>query len=257
MEITQLEYESPKTSFKLYVADLTIQDHAITTLIGPNGSGKSTFLNLLNGKIRPSKGTMTYQNLQLNMLTPKQKGKIIGYMPQHQNFPEYLSVKEIVKMGRLPYRNFSLSMKEEDNVAVEQALHDCQLIELKNLSYGSLSGGQKQRVRLAVVLAQQPDYIFLDEPTTYLDIHHQYLFLNRLRILQKERNFTVVMVLHDVQQALIFSDYWIGMKDGKILFQSEPCEEQIDQVEELFSWPFIKTKIENQLVIVPKERREK
>jgi len=256
LEITQLHYQSPKTSFQLHISDLQIQDQSITTLIGPNGSGKSTFLNLLHGGLKPKKGTILYQNKSLTELTPKEKGRLIGYMPQQQQFPNYLSVKEIVKMGRLPYQGVSLKLKAEDEMAIEQALLDCQLLELEQTAFGLLSGGQQQRVRLATILAQKPEYIFLDEPTTYLDIQHQYLFLNRLKGLQQERNFTVVMVLHDVQQALLFSDYWIGMKEGKVAFKGQPQEEEIEKIEQLFSWPFLKQELANQVILTPKESQK-
>lgn len=196
----------------------SLENGKITTLIGANGCGKSTLFHLLTGILKPSAGRITLNAADIKKIKRKEFSKSVATVHQYNTAPPDLTVKKLVEMGRTPYKNtFSYSSSKDDRDAVDFALEITDTLKYKDKIISQLSGGQRQRVWLALALAQSPEILLLDEITTYLDIRYQYEILNLIKKLNIENNLTVLMVLHDINQAIEFSDNTIVMKDGKLL----------------------------------------
>jgi iron complex transport system ATP-binding protein len=197
---------------------LSIRSKEITTLIGANGCGKSTLFHLLTGRLKPNSGKVLLNDIDIKDIKRKDFSKKIAVVNQYNTAPDDLTVRRLVEMGRTPYRNIlSYGNSDEDEQAVNKALKFTDTLKYADRPISSLSGGQKQRVWLALALAQSPEILLLDEITTYLDIHYQYEILNLIKELNSQMNLTVVLVLHDINQAIEFSDNAIIMNDGKVL----------------------------------------
>ncbi len=209
---------------KIIIDDLSlkIKKGAITTIIGENGSGKSTLLKTIGRILKPKSGEITVNELNIHKTSTKEIAKIIGLLPQSPKAPSGLSVTEIVEYGRFPHKKGRGKLTADDYEVIEWALKNTNLLEFKDRNINALSGGQRQRVWIAMVLAQQTDVILLDEPTTYLDMAYQLEVLQLVQRLNKEKNITVVMVLHDINQASRFSDELVMLRDGKIIAQGDP-----------------------------------
>ena len=201
---------------------LSIKKGAITTIIGENGSGKSTLLKTMGRVLKPSKGNILINDKDIHRTNTKEIARIIGLLPQTPKAPSGLSVKEIVEYGRFPHKQGRGKLTKEDQEIVDWALEKTNLLEYKDRGIEALSGGQRQRVWIAMVLAQQTEVILLDEPTTYLDMAYQLEVLQLVQSLNKEKQITVVMVLHDINQASRFSDELIMLKSGKIVATGSP-----------------------------------
>ncbi|EFR83814.1 ferrichrome transport ATP-binding protein FhuC, partial [Listeria monocytogenes FSL F2-208] len=144
----------------------------------------------------------------------------------HQNnvLPNELTVKELLYFGRLPYKNWRMTRTKEDDLAVERALVQTELTEKAEKFVDSLSGGERQRVFIATALVQDTPVLLLDEPTTFLDMYFQLEILELVKRLNQEENLTIVMILHDLNQALTYSDHLIVMKNGEVVAKGEPGE---------------------------------
>ena len=160
---------------------------------------------------------MWINNKNIKKLSYKDLAKEIATVHQQNSVPEDITVEELVSYGRTPYRKHYRGNDEEDNNIVEWAIEKTGLQGLKNKAVMSMSGGERQRVFIAMALAQKSKVLFLDEPTTYLDIYHQIEILELVKELNEEYNLTVVMVLHDINQAIKYSDNIIVMKKGKVI----------------------------------------
>ncbi|HEA51325.1 MAG TPA: ABC transporter ATP-binding protein [Marinobacter antarcticus] len=207
----------------------------ISVLLGANGSGKSTLLKALAG-LHPLQGGQVWIGDENLAATPARRlAQRLAFLPQHPNAPETLTVTELVMLGRYPYRRPFLPPSREDRAAVEEALSQTDLHDLSERSLGTLSGGQRQRAWLAMVLAQQSDILMLDEPTSYLDLSHQYDLLNLIWQLNREQGKTLVLVLHDLNLAFEFADHLIYMKGGRICAQGSPAATANPElIEEIF-----------------------
>ncbi len=207
-----------KDSTVLDNVSFSIRSGEITTLIGANGCGKSTLFHLLTGRLKPLQGEILLNNSDIKEIKRKDFSKKLAVVNQYNTAPDDLTVRRLVEMGRTPYHNIlSYGSSREDEQAVKSALEFTDTLKYSDRAISSLSGGQKQRVWLALALAQSPEILLLDEITTYLDIHYQYEILNLIKKLNREKKLTVVMVLHDINQAIEFSDNAIIMNDGKVL----------------------------------------
>ena len=202
-----------------------VRDGAVTTLLGANGCGKTTLLNLLTKNLRPDKGRITVDGADIGSFSLKQFARLAAIVHQKNTAPDDLTVERLVSYGRLPYTSvFRLSLDEENRKQVERALSLTDLSELRDRPIGTLSGGQRQRAFIAMALAQNTKLLFLDEPTTFLDVRYQVEILQLVRKLNREQGMTIVMVLHDINQALSYSDEIIGLKNGRLAFQGPPEE---------------------------------
>jgi len=202
----------------------TITPHKITTILGPNGCGKSTLLAAIARLRKPVTGQILIEEKDILEFHPKAFAKKLAVVFQQNEIPEDLTVEKLVRFGRLPYHNFLSKQTKEDDEAVEWALKETNLQHRKEESLTALSGGERQRVWIAMSLAQQTEMICLDEPTTYLDMYYQFELLQLIERLNHEHGITIVMVLHDLNQALQFSDEIIMMKNGEIVKKGVPEE---------------------------------
>lgn len=196
---------------------LALPDQQIIAIIGANGSGKSTLLKALTRILPYQKGQIILDGQQLKQLPTLEVAKKLAILPQSPEHMGDLTVKELISYGRSPYLNRFGQLKKEDVQIIEWAMQATHTLAYQDQLLESLSGGQRQRVWIALALAQQTEYIFLDEPTTYLDIAHQLEILQLLQNLNQTQKRTIIMVLHDINQAARFADYLIAMKDGKII----------------------------------------
>lgn len=209
---------------KLILDDLSVsfQEGKITAIIGPNGSGKSTLLMLLSRINRAKEGNITLYNKNVWEYKIKEFARHVAVVHQKNQIYGDLSVKTIVGYGRLPYLSYHQNLSDEDYKIIDWALETTKLKEFEDRALNNLSGGQQQRVWLAMALVQKTPILLLDEPTTYLDVKYQIEILNLIKKINQEYGITIIMVHHEINQAINYSDEIIAMKDGKIVFQGEP-----------------------------------
>lgn len=204
--------------------DIHISRHEITSIIGPNGSGKSTVLKALTRLLKYQKGTVCIDGRDLQDFGPKELARRIGVLPQMHSAPADFRVKELVSYGRMPHQGFFSRLSPEDERIIENAMKATGTYHLCDKSIHEISGGETQRVWIATVLTQQPEILFLDEPTTYLDISHQLDTMQMVRRLNQETGVGVVMVLHDLSHALEVSDRIVVIKDGRKYSEGAPSQ---------------------------------
>ncbi|WP_243834355.1 ABC transporter ATP-binding protein [Halanaerobium saccharolyticum] len=204
--------------------NIEISEHKITAIIGANGSGKSTLLKALTRIIPYNSGEIILDGQNINSTDTRELAKKISILPQTQEMATGMTVGELVSYGRFPYQSGLGRLTKKDYEVINWALEVTGTDEFKYRSVDALSGGQRQRVWIAMALAQETDTIFLDEPTTYLDLAHQLEVLKLLDDLNKRQGRTIIMVLHDLNQAARFADYIIAMKDGKVVKAGDPEE---------------------------------
>lgn len=195
---------------------------AITTIIGANGCGKSTLLKALTRILGVKKGQILLDGQAITTLPTKAVAKKMALLPQILDGTEGITVYELVSYGRFPHQKYLGSLTAHDRSRIHWAMEMTKITELANSTVDSLSGGQRQRAWIAMALAQDTDTIFLDEPTTYLDLNHQLEVLELLQGLNKESGKTIIMVLHDLNLSARFSDHLIAMKKGQIRYQGSP-----------------------------------
>ena len=224
MDIKEVTFSYDKKRNTLHGIDSSIDIGKVTTIIGPNGCGKSTLLGVLSNHHQPQNGDVLLDGKSLADFKSKDLAKKLAVVHQQNNAPSDMTVEKLTAYGRIPYKNFFSSSTKEDEEAIEWALASTNLLERRHMPIDSLSGGQMQRVWIAMALTQQTPYLFLDEPTTYLDIFYQYELLELVRKLNKEHGISIVMVLHDINQAIKYSDVIIVMKDGRIAAKGKPEE---------------------------------
>ena len=202
--------------------DIAIPAGKITVLVGPNGCGKSTLLKGLGRLLKPAYGFVYLDGTAINKLSTKAIAKQMGLLPQGPSAPEGLTVRELVAQGRYPHQSWLQQWSAEDEQQVEAALATTELQALSNRPVDSLSGGQRQRAWIAMTLAQNTQILLLDEPTTFLDLAHQIEVLDLLYELNQREGRTIVIVLHELNQACRYADYLVAMKAGAIFAQGNP-----------------------------------
>ncbi|MEL0538094.1 ABC transporter ATP-binding protein [Staphylococcus debuckii] len=204
--------------------DVEIPDGKVTSIIGPNGCGKSTLLKALSRLLSVKNGEILLDGKNIHTQSTKEIAKKIAILPQSPDVADGLTAGELVSYGRFPHQKGFGRLSAEDKEEIDWALKVTGTYDFKHRAINDLSGGQRQRVWIAMALAQKTDIIFLDEPTTYLDISHQLEILELVQELNREHGTTIVMVLHDINQAIRFSDYLIAMKGGDIVSSGETHE---------------------------------
>ncbi|MFR4583741.1 ABC transporter ATP-binding protein [Clostridium cadaveris] len=204
--------------------NLNIEEGKITTIIGPNGSGKSTLLSLLCGINKSISGDILVNKKDIRKIKNKELAKIISTVHQQNSVPSDLTVYELVKYGRMPYKKAFEGFNDEDEEIIHWAIKSTGMEKFLDKEVMCLSGGERQRAFIAMALAQKTDILVLDEPTTYLDIYHQIQVLDIVKKLNKDNKTTVLMVLHDINQALQYSDNIIIMNEGKVIAQGRSEE---------------------------------
>src|SRR5690625_4843088 len=201
---------------------LYISDGKITTLIGPNGCGKSTILKTLSRIMNAAGGSVYLDGKSIHKQSTREIAREMAVLPQTPEAPEGLKVIELVSYGRYPHQRGFGTLQKEDREAIHWALEQTNLLELAERPIDALSGGQRQRVWIAMALAQETDFLLLDEPTTYLDLAHQLEILEVLQRLNKQEKRTIIMVIHDLNHAARFSDYMVAIRNGAIMKEGAP-----------------------------------
>lgn len=202
--------------------NIDIPKSEITTILGPNGSGKSTLLTMLACFNKPLEGNVFIENTNLSTLKFKEIAKRIATVHQHNESPEDITVEKLVSFGRVPYNKCRDIDKKTNEEIINWAIESTSLEDIRDEKVMSLSGGQRQRAFIAMALAQKTKVLLLDEPTTYLDMYHQIEVLELVKKLNEEFGITIVMVLHDINQAIKYSHNIIVMKDGSIIESGKP-----------------------------------
>lgn len=203
---------------------LTIPDGKISVIIGANACGKSTLLKTMARLMKPMGGEITLDGKQIGKIPPKQLARTLGLLPQTPIVPEGITVADLVGRGRFPHQKALSGWSKEDYAAVAEAMEIMNITELANQNIDELSGGQRQRVWIAMALAQQTDILFLDEPTTFLDITYQVEILDLLTDLNRRHHTTIVMVLHDINLSARYADHIFAMHKGRLVAEGTPSK---------------------------------
>ncbi|RCW48315.1 ABC transporter ATP-binding protein [Paenibacillus prosopidis] len=204
--------------------NIAIPQGKITALVGANGSGKSTILKTMARIMNPSKGNVLLDGKSIHKQSTKEVGKQLAILPQNPTAPDGLTVAELVSYGRFPYLKGFGSMSKEDRSIVQWAVEATGMADFAERPVDQLSGGQRQRAWIAMALAQETDILFLDEPTTFLDMAHQLEVLHLLQKLNESNNRTVVMVVHDLNHASRYAHHMIAIKKGDVVGEGSPVE---------------------------------
>jgi iron complex transport system ATP-binding protein len=201
---------------------LRVPPGEVTALIGPNGSGKSTLLKGLADQLGLDAGRVLIDGEDVHALGTRELARRLGLLSQENTAPESISVERLVEHGRYPHRGFFDGLSGADRAATDRAIDLAGIEHLREREVGSLSGGQKQLAWIAMVLAQETDVLLLDEPTTFLDLHHQLEVMDIVETLRDDSDVTVVLVLHDVDQAARYADHMVALKEGTIHARGSP-----------------------------------
>ncbi|MDD4726631.1 MAG: ABC transporter ATP-binding protein, partial [Tissierellia bacterium] len=206
----------------VHKANIKINEGEVVTIIGPNGSGKSTLIKALSRCLKLRSGSVTLDGININKIPTKTVAKKMAVLPQVKSVSSDITVESLVSYGRYPHLDFRNRLTKDDNEIVEWAMEKTGLKRLKHRNVMTLSGGERQRAWIAMALAQKPQVLMLDEPTTYLDISYQLEVLELVKELNQTLGITVVMVLHDLNQAARYSDNIYVLKDGSICDYGKP-----------------------------------
>ncbi|GKU76651.1 ABC transporter ATP-binding protein [Paenibacillus sp. L3-i20] len=204
--------------------NIAIPQGKITALVGANGSGKSTILKTMARIMNPTKGNVLLDGKSIHKQSTKEVAKQLAILPQNPTAPDGLTVAELVSYGRFPYQKGFGSMTKEDRSIVQWSIEATGMGEFADRPVDHLSGGQRQRAWIAMALAQETDILFLDEPTTFLDMAHQLEVLHLLQKLNELNNRTIVMVVHDLNHATRYAQHMIAIKNGKVSGEGTPVE---------------------------------
>jgi iron complex transport system ATP-binding protein len=196
----------------------------ITSVVGPNGCGKSTLLRSLARLMKPRGGAVYLDGEEISGLPTREVARRLGILPQDPDAPEGLTVRELAAQGRYPHQRWFQQWSKEDERAVEKALETTGVMDLADRALDTLSGGQRQRAWISMALAQETETLLLDEPTTFLDMAHQLEVLQLLGRLNREEGRTIVMVLHDLNNASRYSHHMIALSEGGLFAAGPPQE---------------------------------
>ncbi|OQY40294.1 MAG: ABC transporter [Candidatus Cloacimonetes bacterium 4572_65] len=202
--------------------NLSFDKGEFVSILGPNGSGKSTLLKLIVGYLKPTSGEISVNNRLLKEWESKELAKIITLIPQESFIQYNFTVEEIITMGRFPFVSFWHNYSSKDLDIVNKVMADLDLVRLKDKFINQLSGGEKQRTFIARAIAQDTDFILLDETFSHLDINHQIEILNIMKSLHKNYGKSIIMISHNMNLASNYADRIVILKDGSILADGSP-----------------------------------
>ena len=191
-----------------------IPEGKVLSLIGPNGAGKSTVMGMISRLIAKDEGIIQFEDKDLSQWKNKELAKKLAILTQHNNIQMKLTVRELIAFGRFPYSGSHLTT--EDHNMIDKAIDYMELKEYEDRFIDELSGGQRQRAYIAMIIAQDTEYVLLDEPTNNLDIYHSSHMMKLVRRLCDELGKTVILVLHEINYAAFYSDYICAFKNGQI-----------------------------------------
>mgnify|MGYP001474733784 FL=1 len=222
----------------LHNISLAFNEGQVTALLGHNGSGKSTLLKTLARQIPACAGEVRLEGKTAKSLGARAFARVVGYLPQHPPGTDGLTVRELVALGRYPWRGPLGRYSEKDHSLIDQAIADTDLKPFQHRSVDTLSGGERQRAWIAMLLAQQTRCLLLDEPISALDVKHQVETLRLVQRLASQRELTVIVVLHDVDLASRFCDRLVALKAGQVVADGTPAEIMDSQIlESIYSVP--------------------
>lgn len=204
--------------------NLTIPEHKISVILGANGCGKSTLLKTFARLLKPKSGTISLNDIPITEYPTKKLAQIMSFLPQTSIAPEGITVQDLLLRARFPYKKFLSSFSNADFDAVDQAMEQMNITSLKYSTLQQLSGGQQQRVWIAFALTQETPLLFLDEPTTYLDIAYQIEILDRLKKRNEMYGTTIVMVLHDINLSARYADHIFAVGNHQLIGEGTPSE---------------------------------
>ncbi len=204
---------------KLLLRELSlhVKEGEVLTIVGPNGSGKSTVLKQIAKLLNPSGGDITIDGKALHTYSAKEFSRTVATLSQHHHAPADFTVEDLIRYGRTPHLSWFERVGKEDQQIIDHVIDKLGLEAYRDRPVAMLSGGERQRAWIGMALAQRPKVLLLDEPTTFLDICHQLEILDIVKSLNETLGLTVIMVLHDLNQACQYSDRVCVMKDGQII----------------------------------------
>lgn len=224
IEVNHLSFSYEKKAKILKNISFSIPEGKITTFMGANGSGKSTLFQVMTKNLVPDQGKVLCQGKNIQGIKQNEFASLAAIVHQNNTVASDITVARLVSFGRTPHLSMFGTMRKEDYEITDWAMRVMEVDRYRDRSVADLSGGQRQRVWIAMALAQKTKILFLDEPTTYLDIRYQIELLEKIKRLNEELGITVIMVLHDINHAICYSDYVIGLKDGQVEMAGDPQE---------------------------------
>lgn len=201
-----------------------LQTGKMTTFIGANGSGKTTLLRILSRALAPADGEVLLDGKHIFQYKAKEYARLVAMVHQKNHAPSDLTVRSLVSYGRVPHSGIFGGLNAKDKEKIQWAMEVTEIESLANRPIGTLSGGQRQRAFISMALAQDTKVLLLDEATTYLDLRYQVELLRLLRQLNQSFRITIIMVLHDINQAIAYSDEIVALKQGEIILQGKPTQ---------------------------------
>ncbi|MFQ5657868.1 MAG: ABC transporter ATP-binding protein [Candidatus Methylomirabilales bacterium] len=224
----ELRAENVELAYGRHIAvsgfNLDVPLGRITAVVGPNGSGKSTILRALARLLRPRTGDIYLDGRAIHRLPTREVARHLAILPQGPVAPEVLTVEALIWHGRYPHQGFLGVAEQNDREAVAHAIAVTEMAEFTDRFIGTLSAGERQRAWIAMTLAQETPILLLDEPTTFLDVRHQIEVMELLKSLNAEHGITIVMVLHDLNQAARYSHCLVAVRDGRVRRVGTPAE---------------------------------
>jgi iron complex transport system ATP-binding protein len=229
LQVNDISFSMPDKQI-LHNLTFSIDKGKFVGIIGPNGSGKSTMLKIIYRHFKQTSGVVTLYEKDIVHFAQKKLAQEISVVSQETPVLFDFTVKDLVMMGRTPYKKWLANDNQQDFAIVEESMQLANVLHLESRSFSQLSGGEKKRVMLARALAQQANILILDEPTNHLDIEHQYQLMD----LVKDLPITIVAALHDLNLAAAYCDELLVMKDGALYMEGTPeqvlTEETLKQV---------------------------
>ena len=220
IELKNICFSYPGQAPLLHDISTSFAEKKVTTILGPNGCGKSTLLQIACRLLQPSSGQILLHGQNIRQLKNKELAKQIALLSQTNRPPE-ITVEDLVTYGRYPHQRYGQGLSQQDHIIINHALQQVKADSYRHRMVNQLSGGQRQRAYIAMALAQDTDIIFLDEPTTYLDINIRFEIMELVRTLNQAGK-TIIMVLHDLNLALEYSDTIILMNQGRVQTEGTP-----------------------------------
>ena len=223
--------------------NFSIKKGSVVTLVGPNGCGKTTLLKIINGFLRQNEGTVYIDSRNIEEIANLELAKILGHVSQMHKSSFPFSVLDVVLTGRMPYISMFSTPGKEDIEKAYQVLEFMGIAHFARRPYTRISGGERQMVMIAKALAQEPDFLLLDEPTSFLDLKNQIHVLKTIISLAKTRNITVLMTLHEPNHALLFSDEIIllrklhGLENANFSSRHEHSPDAFPEKEDILAFP--------------------
>ena len=224
-----------------------IKNSGVTSIIGPNGAGKSTLLSIIGRLLSADHGYVKVNNLDVSTTPSDQLATCLSVLRQENQFASRLTVEELVGFGRYPYTKGRLTL--DDKQKIDESLAFLNLTEFRHRYLDELSGGQRQRAYVAMVLCQDTEYVLLDEPLNNMDMKHAVIMMKLLRRAADELGKTIILVIHDINFASVYSDYIVALRNGRLSYHGEPQEIMKSEIlEEIFDTPLEVKELDGQRI---------